>query len=424
MRDSACKDYHMTRRHLLKTAGGTGAAMLGMPIQQLFAEIGKQHAPKAESMVLFWMGGGMSHIDTWDPKPGRPTAGDFSPINTSADGIQISEIFPKLAKQMHHCSLVRSIAGTNGDHGRATYELQTSYGQSGNLVHPGMGSVVVHEREPLGDLPGFISIGGNAPRAGYLGQQCEAYFVGRPGERDPYLSFPAGISQAQGNRRLDILAKMNARSSKDMSSEELKATEIAINDAVDLMKSPALKAFELENEDPKTLERYGNTEFGRGALLAGKLIETGVRFVQVNRGGFDNHGGIFPAMQNHGDVMDPALASLIEDLAQSGRLEKTMVMVLSEFGRTPRINNGAGRDHHARCFSCLIAGGGVQGGTVVGASDEDGVEPAERPVNVPDIHATICHALGVDFKKEITTPLGRPMTLVKKGAEPIGELFV
>ncbi|MFT4547687.1 MAG: hypothetical protein ACI9UA_002507 [Pseudoalteromonas tetraodonis] len=423
MKDSACKDYHMTRRRMLQAAGGTGAAMLGMPIQQLFAEIGKQHAPKAESMVLFWMGGGMSHLDTWDPKPGRPTQGEFNPINTSADGVQISEIFPKLAKQMHHCSVVRSIAGTNGDHGRATYELQTSYGQSGNLVHPGMGSVVVHEREPLGDLPAFISIGGMAPRSGYLGQQCEAYYIGRPGERDPYLAFPEGISQAQGNRRLDVLAKMNSRSSKSMNSAEMKATEIAISDAVDLMKSPALKAFDLEKEDSKTMERYGNTEFGRGALLARKLVETGVRFVQVNRGGFDNHNGIFTAMQNHGDVMDPALASLIEDLSSSGRLDKTLVMVLSEFGRTPRINDAGGRDHHARCFSCLMAGGGTKGGTVVGASDEDGVMPAERPVKVPDLHATICHALGVDFKKEILTPLGRPLTLVKKGAEPVAELF-
>ena len=423
MRDSSCSDYHFTRRKMMQAMGGSGAALLGMPIQQLCAEFGKQHAPKAESMVLFWMGGGMSHLDTWDPKPGRPTQGEFNPSKTSADGVEISEIFPKLAKQMHHCSIVRSIAGTNGDHGRATYELQTSYGQSGNLVHPGMGSVIAHECEPLGDLPAFISIGGMAPRAGYLGQQCEAYYVGRPGERDPYLAFPEGISKAQGNRRLDVLAKMNARRSEEMSSAEMKATEIAINDAVDLMRSPALKAFDLEGEDARTMERYGNTEFGRGALLARKLVETGVRFVQVNRGGFDNHSGIFTAMQNHGDVMDPALAALIEDLSASGRLEKTLVMVLSEFGRTPRVNDGGGRDHHARCFSCLVAGGGTEGGQIIGASDEDGVLPAERPVQVSDLHATICHALGVDFKKEIMTPLGRPMTLVKKGASPVSELF-
>jgi uncharacterized protein (DUF1501 family) len=283
--------------------------------------------------------------------------------------------------------------------------------------------VLVHEREAQGDLPAFISIGGMAPRAGYLGQSCEAYYIGKPGERDPYLAFPEGIGQAQGNRRLDILAKMNARGSKTMSSDELKASEIAIHEAVELMRSPALQAFDLEKEAPRTLARYGNTEFGRGALLARKLVETGVRFVQVNRGGFDNHGGIFAAMQNHGDVMDPALASLIEDLAASGRLDKTLVMVLSEFGRTPRINDGGGRDHHARCFSCLMAGGGIKGGNVVGASDDDGVLPAERPVAVSDLHATICHALGVDHKKEITTPLGRPMALVKKGAEPVSELF-
>ncbi len=420
---SACLDYKLTRRRMMQLGGGAGAAILGMPVNQLFAEIGKTHAPKAEHMILFWLGGGMSHIDSWDPKPGRPTAGDFSPISTAADGIQISEIFPQVAKQMHHCSIIRSIAGTNGDHGRASYELQTSFSQNPAIVHPGMGSVVVHEREPLGDLPAFISIGGMARRAGYLGQKCEAYYIGRPGEKDPYLAFPEGISKAQGNKRLDILAKMNGRMSKNLSSGELKATETAINEAVALMKSPALKALELDQEDQKTIERYGPTEFGRGALMARKLVETGVRFVQVNRGGFDNHSNIFPAMQAHGEVMDPALASLIQDLKASGKLDKTLVMVLSEFGRTPRVNDNAGRDHHARCFSCLLAGGGVKGGNVVGASDKDGIEPGERPVKVSDLHASICHAMGIDHTKELTTPLGRPMKIVKEGAEPVKELF-
>ncbi|MBL67520.1 MAG: hypothetical protein CMO74_03560 [Verrucomicrobiales bacterium] len=418
--NQGCLDYQMTRRRML---GLSSATLLGMPIAQMLARAGETKNAKCDHVILFWNGGGMSHIDTWDPKPGRPVAGEFDPIATSADGIQISSIFPKLAKQMHHAALVRSIAGTNGAHGRASYQLQTSYNQSGNLVHPGIGSIVTHEKERLGDLPSFITISGNARRAGYLGQRCEAYYVGRPGEKDPYLAFPAGITNVRGNKRLDILKQINLRKQAKLSATELKAVDTATREAVNLMRSPTLKSFELEKEDPMTLERYGDTDFGRGALLARKLVETGVRFVQINRGGFDTHNNNFPAMQNHGDVMDPALASLIEDLAASGKLASTMVIMLSEFGRTPRINNNAGRDHWARCFSCFMAGGGIQGGQVIGKSDEDAMGPAERPVNPNDLHATICHALGIDHTKEVETPLGRPMRLISEGAKPVMELF-
>ena len=415
-----CLDYQMTRRRML---GISSATLLGMPIAQMLAHAGETKKAKAEHVILFWNGGGMSHIDTWDPKPGRPVAGEFDPIKTSADGVQISSIFPTVAKQMHHAALIRSIAGTNGAHGRASYQLQTSYNQSANLIHPGIGSIVVHEKERTGDLPSFITISGNARRAGYLGQRCEAYYVGRPGEKDPYLAFPSGITNVRGNKRLDILKKMNLRKQAQLGARELKAVDTATREAINLMRSPALKSFELEKEDPKTLGRYGDTDFGRGALLARKLVETGVRFVQVNRGGFDTHSNNFPAMENHGLIMDPALGSLIEDLASSGRLEKTMIIMLSEFGRTPRINNNAGRDHHARCFSCFMAGGGIKGGQVIGKSDEDAMAPAERPVNPHDLHATVCHALGIDHTKEVQTPLGRPMRLISEGAKPVMELF-
>tara|TARA_B100000683_G_scaffold262764_1_gene290312 strand:- start:529 stop:1506 length:978 start_codon:yes stop_codon:yes gene_type:complete len=324
---------------------------------------------------------------------------------------------------MHHCALVRSIAGTNGAHGRATYELQTSYNMDPSLVHPGLGSIVVHEKNRLGDLPAFISINGQAAKSGYFGQSCSAYFIGEPGEKDPYLSFPTGITNARGNKRLDLLARMNARATGKTGVTDFKATDTAIKEAVTLMKSPALKVFDLDKEKPDTLARYGDSDFGRGALLARKLVETGVRFVQVNRGGFDTHSNNFPAMENHALEMDPALAALVEDLAATGKLESTLVLVLSEFGRTPRINSNAGRDHHARCFSCLMAGGGVNGGQVIGASDKDAMEPAERPVKPSDIHATVCHALGIDHEKEVYTPQDRPMVLVREGAEPVHELF-
>ena len=418
--NQGCLDYQMTRRRML---GLSSATLLGMPLAQMMARAGETKTATAEHVILFWNGGGMSHIDTWDPKPGRPVAGEFDPIDTSADGIQISSIFPTVAKQMKHAALIRSIAGTNGAHGRASYQLQTSYNQSANLIHPGIGSIVVHEKEKIGDLPDFITISGNARRAGYLGQRCEAYYVGRPGAKDPYLAFPAGITQVRGNKRLDILAKMNLRNTRQLDPTQVKSVDTATREAVNLMRSPALKSFELDKEDPKTIARYGDTDFGRGALLAKRLVETGVRFVQVNRGGFDTHNNNFPAMQAHGDVMDPALGSLIEDLAASGKLEKTMVIMLSEFGRTPRINNNAGRDHHASCFSCFMAGGGIKGGQVIGKSDEDAMQPADRPVNPNDLHATVCHALGIDHAKEVETPLGRPMRLVSEGAKPVMELF-
>ena len=416
---ASCLDYRLSRRRLMGAAGGT---FLGFQVRNLLAFAGTSHRPTAEHVILFWNGGGMSHIDTFDPKPGRPTQGDLEPIDTNVAGVQISEIFPQLSKQMDKVALVRSIAGTQGDHGRATYQLQTSYNQSSNLQHPGFGSVVASQCEALGDLPAYISISGFAPKAGYLGQTCEAYYVGRPGERDPYLAFPEGIARVRGNKRLDILERINGKYAASLPSGTVKATQTASDDAVKLMNSPALKAFEFDDVKQEVRERYGETEFGRGALLARRLVEQGVRFVQINRGGFDVHQRAFPAMAAHGEVMDPALAALIEDLHETGLLEKTLVITLSEFGRTPKINKDAGRDHHASVFSCLMAGGGIRGGTVIGSSDEDGYVPKDRPVQVPDIHATLCHALGIDASKEVMTPLQRPMKLVDKG-EPVMELF-
>ena len=415
----ACNDYKLSRRAMM---GATSASILGFSIRDLLAYSGKDHEAKAEHVILFWNGGGMSHIDTWDPKPGRPTQGEFSPINTSAPGVQISEIFPKLSKQMHNAALIRSIAGTQGAHGRASYNLQTSYLPGPNLRHPGVGSVVVHELDNNSDLPPYITISGQAPRASYLGQKCEAYYVAAPGEKDPYLAFPSGISQVRGDRRLEQLAKFNQRFLDKKNDTRLTSTQTSIEDAVRLMRSPALEAFELDKVDSTTLERYGDTNFGRGALMAKRLVEKGVRFVQVNRGGFDTHSNNFPAMSNHGEVMDPALASLVEDLSESGMLEKTMVIMLSEFGRTPRINDNAGRDHWASVFSCFMAGGGIKGGQVIGSSDEDGAMPKDRPVEVADIHATMCHAMGIDHEKDVMTPLLRPMKLVDNGS-PVMELF-
>jgi len=402
--------------------GATGATLFGLQLFDLLAHAGESKETKAEHVIFFWNGGGMSHIDTWDPKPGRPTGGDFKPISTSVPGLQISEIFPQLAQQMHHCALVRSIAGTQADHGQGTYNLQTSYQQTPNIVHPGFGSVVAHEKRKVGDLPAFVSISGRAPRASYLGQACEAYFVGAPGEKDPYLAFPEGITNVRGNQRLEVLTRFNNRFSDKAPGESAASMKTAIDDAVTLMRSPALEAFELDKVPTTMLNRYGDNTFGRGVLLAKQLVETGVRFVQVNRGGFDTHTANFPAMRAHGEVMDPALACLVEDLAASGLLQKTLIVMLSEFGRTPEVNEDAGRDHWSEVFSCFVAGGGISGGKVIGSSDEDGYSPKDNPVKVADLHATFCHSLGIDPNKEVMTPLQRPMKLVDNGS-PVPEMF-
>jgi hypothetical protein len=414
-----CRGYAMSRRAVLGASAGT---LLGLNVRSLIARAGQDRKATAEHVILFWNGGGMSHIDTFDPKPGRPTQGDFSPIKTSVAGMDISEILPQLSKQMHHAALIRSIAGTNGDHGRATYQLQTSYNTFPNLQHPGLGNVVTHEMSQIGDLPAFVSVSGQGTRAGYLGQKCEAFFVGKPGEKDPYLAFPEGIAATRGMKRLEALERVNAKFVSRSPSSEFEATQTATKEAVRLMQSPALEAFELDKESDATRDRYGRTEFGRGCLLARRLVEKGVRFVQVNRGGFDVHYNAFPAMQAHGEVMDPALASLVSDLAASGLLSKTLIIMMSEFGRTPKINKDAGRDHHAGVFTTFMAGGGIKGGTVIGSSDADGYLPKDRPVQVADIHATVCHALGIDGNKEVITPLQRPLKLID-GGKPVMELF-
>ena len=415
----SCEGYRFTRRAML---GAGAATMLGMQVRDLLALSGTSHAPTAEHVIFFWCGGGMSHIDSWDPKPGRETGGELSPIATSVPGMHISEIFPRLSTQMHNAALIRSIAGTQGSHERATHQLQTSYLPSGNLKYPGIGSTVVNQLERKGDLPAYISISGRAPKSGFLGQKCEAYFVPSPGERDPYLAFPEGIMQERGDRRLDVLSKFNNRFASKNPDPRLDATEASIDDAVALMRSPALKAFEFDQIPEQEAARYGSSAFGRGCLLAKRLVETGVRFVQVNRGGFDNHSNVFEAMQNHGEAMDAGLASLIEDLAATGMLSKTLILMAGEFGRTPKINKDTGRDHWPNVFSVFMAGGGIAGGAVVGSSDADGAYPNERPVQVPDIHATVCHALGIDPNEEVMTPLQRPIKLVDNGT-PVHELF-
>ena len=419
---TGCRSYHLTRRSFLKYGSLGIGTLLGMRVGDLVALAAEAEKRAADHVILLWMGGGMSHIDTFDPKPGRPTAGEFAPIKTTAPGIEIAEVLPNLAQQMKHASIIRSVTGNSGDHGGATYNLMTGYTRAPQLVHPSLGSMIVHEKEPIGALPAFISVSGRAHSSGYLGQACEAYFVARAGTPDPYVRLPEGIAKVRADQRMAMLEQLNARFREKHPDLQIDAIDESYQAAVNFMQSPALKAFDLDDETVETKERYGPSDFGRGCLLARRLVENGVRFVQVNKGGFDTHANNFPAMRRLGGEIDLGIAALLDDLAASGMLSRTLVLVLSEFGRTPRINANAGRDHWPRVFSSLIAGGGVKAGQLIGASDIDGFEVAERAVQVNDLHATVCSALGIDHTKQVQTPLGRPMKLVD-GGNPITELL-
>ncbi|MEI6636385.1 MAG: DUF1501 domain-containing protein [Planctomycetota bacterium] len=413
-----------TRRGLCRSAAGGLATLLGMPVRGLVArEPGvAARAAQADAVILLWMGGGMSHIDTFDPKAGAKTGGEFTAIRTAVDGVTISEILPTVAAQLGHATLLRTLTGESADHGDATHHVLTSYPRVRELVHPSLGSIVADQVDRLGDLPAFVTIGGQAPSPGYLGQTAEAYFIGEPGQPDPTVTLPEGITLVRSSHRLELLDRLNKGFAVDAKNRLVDAVDGSYAAAVKLMRSPALTAFNLDDEPPAVREAYGDTRFGRGCLLARRLVDQGVRFVQVNLGGFDTHTGNFPAMRGLGAVIDPAIGTLLRDLAASGRLDRTLVLVLSEFGRTPDINGSAGRDHYPDVFSGLVAGGAIRRGFVLGATDPEGRKAEERPVRLADLHATVVAQLGIDPDREVPSLLGRNMKLVN-GGRVIGEML-
>src|SRR5690606_19405543 len=247
-------------------------------------------------------------------------------------------------------------AGREGAHERAAYHLLTSYRLAPQLRHPSLGSIAAHELEPIGVLPSFVTVGGRAMPAGYLGQRCEAYFIGRPGQPDPYLTVPNGINAKPADRRLNLLNQLNGNFVEKAPDSRLADIDQTYSAAIEFMNSPALGAFDIETESAETRARYGDTDFGRGCLLARRLVEHGVRFVQVSLGGFDTHDNNFNRLGQLAETFDPAVGALLSDLAASGKLDRTAVVMLSEFGRTPRINGDAGRDHHPGVFSAMLAG--------------------------------------------------------------------
>jgi hypothetical protein len=405
---SGCVD----RRRWIFASSALGLSLCLPPLSARAAARRGRERPTA--LVAIWLAGGPSQLETFDPHPGTRIGGPTQDISTRLPGVRIAREFPRLADLMDRFSLVRSLVSKEGDHERGLYAIRTGYRPDPTLVHPAIGAVVAHELPAPGlELPRFIALGDgqNPSRGGYLGATLDPYRVVVPGRSGQNLE--PHVSGDRQERRLAALATLT-RSFEAGRVEAVRRTlhEHTLGEAITLMGSEQLEAFAVTAEPQAVRDAYGDTPFGRGCLVARRLVETGVRSVEVTLGGFDTHVENFSGHATQAAVLDPALSALVADLEDRDLLASTTVLVCGEFGRTPAINPLDGRDHWPHGFSCLLAGGGVAAGRLVGATDPEGREkmPSD-PVEIADLSATVLAALGIDFAREVSTPIGRPMRL-------------
>lgn len=383
--------------------------------------------PTARHVIFLYMAGGMTHVDTLDPKPNNSDVmGETNAISTSADGIQLGHWLPKTAQQMHRATLLRSLNTNQGAHAQANYLLHTSYQRRGTIVHPTMGAWVSRFTEKLNStLPSNVRINGGSDvlGAGYFEKKHGPLPLGNPNAGIQNVNMAGYVEESMFNKRLDIASKFNKGFLDTYPQKQIRAYTDLYDDATRLMKSDDLKAFDLTNEPQELRDEYGDNNFGQGCLLARRLVESGVRFVEVQLGGWDMHNQVFDAMETRGATLDAGLATLLKDLDRRGKLSETLVVLASEFGRTPEVKPGRiGRDHHPSAFSALLAGGGIKSGYVHGVSDERAHYVEENGVGMEELNATIAHAMGLRINKTIYSPSGRPFK-VSHGAQPITDIL-
>jgi hypothetical protein len=413
----------LSRRTFLRgvAAGGIVAALGWKDAVTLAApELRK----RGMACILLFMNGGPSQFETFDPKPGNANGGPTKGIPTSIPGVQIAEHWPRVAKQLGEIALIRSMTNKEGAHPRAVYQLKTGYLPAGGIKHPAFGSVVSKEiAPPEFDLPSFVSIGRRETiGAGFLGMQYAPFVVGNPNLMPSNVELPGGVNTQRLNRRLSLLKDLESDFASAGAARQVENHRAVYDGAARLVLSPKLKAFDLAQEKDAARDHYGRTPFGQGCLLARRLVETGVTFVEVEADGWDTHQDNFERTKKLSESTDQGFAGLVADLKDRGMLDKTLVIWMGEFGRTPRINGQNGRDHFPRAFSVALAGGGVKGGRVIGATSDDGSTIAKRPVTVPDLFTSFCHSLKINPRKENLGPLDRPLKIVD-GGEPVKDLF-
>ena len=414
----------MNRRHLLSHLIGLSA--LSLPATNFTnsilanaADLKKRH----KSAILLWMGGGPSTIDLWDLKTGSSSGGAFKSIGTSADGVAICEHLPLMAQQMHHMNIVRSMSTREADHNRGRYYMHTGYVPNPNVTHPSYGSVISHElisSIPQLDIPPFVSVGGPSVGAGFLGTTYSPFIVNSNGT---VKDLDMGIDQSRLNMRLSMLKTIEDKFISERRGDYASDHSKIINKAVKLMVSSQMEVFQTSKEPKEVQERYGNTGFGRGCLMARRLVELGVPFIEVDLGGWDNHMDIFKTLKDQKlPELDKAMSALISDLNDRGLLEDTAIIWMGEFGRTPNINGNGGRDHWAKSWSVLVGGAGFKGGQIVGETSSDGKEVVSEPYSSQDIMASVLKSLDISLETNFTAKNGRPMRIANSG-KIIKELF-
>ncbi|OAI48333.1 hypothetical protein AYO44_07405 [Planctomycetaceae bacterium SCGC AG-212-F19] len=403
----------------LLTGAGVAVANFGNLFHSpaVAATTGKKH----KHCILLWANGGASQLDTFDMKPGALTAGPFGPIATNVTGIQVCEYLPKLARQADKLAIIRSMNTGSPDHPDGIYHMHCGYKQSERVPHPELGAMIAKYAGPDDtDLPSFVRMGpcGNAG-AGYLGPQYQPFGI----ERDGRLpSFTTGyLSPDAEQQRNELLRFVEAEFAQDHKGDAFAAHRLAKEKAWRLLR--AKPAFDVSKEWPKYRDRYGDSDFGRGCLLARKLVEAGVPFIEIGQENYDSHADNFGYHKANMTVLDPAWAGLLQDLEERGLLQDTLVVWMGEVGRDPTINNRAGRDHYIRGWTIVLAGGGIKGGQVYGATNADGRGVKDQPVTEGDLFATIYTALGINprVKHMVGT---RPIWATPENSKVLRELLV
>jgi len=411
---------HFRRRTLLKLAGLSGLSFLTPLGSALAAEAGRKgFSGKAKSLIILWLEGGPSQIDTFDPKPGTKIGGPTKAIDTAVKGVQLAEGLEQTAALMQDISLIRSVVSREGDHARAAYNMNTGYRPNPSILHPSLGSVICHQlaenKDAPVEIPRHISIlSGNRPsRGGALGARYDAFRIGDPANRIPYLT--PRVDDERFDRRLENLSVVDrqfARGRRPDLEENITLHDATMRRAMKMMHSDQLKAFDVNEAPAAEREAYGDSPFGRGCMAAVRLIETGVRCVEVRLGGFDTHFNNHEIHMTRKRALDPAFASLIKALKDRDLFDSTIVLCGGEFGRTPKINPAEGRDHWPTGFSVALAGGGIAGGRVIGETDSTGEKKEPKdPVPVQNIHTTILSALNIDPHEEYESQAGRPIKM-------------